>query len=52
MLFTHLLMVAQEEPIWRSGFTSYSRAAGGSRLRLNSGFWVVLTAAARSIYAR
>ena len=33
---------AEEEPIWRSGFTSYSRAAGGSRLRLNSGFWVVL----------
>ena len=33
---------AEEEPLWRSGFTSYSLAAGGSRLRLNSGFWVVL----------
>ena len=33
---------AEEKPIWRSGFTSYSLAAGGSRLRLNSGFWVVL----------
>ena len=33
---------AQGQPIWRSGFTSYGIASGGSRLRLQPGFWVAM----------
>jgi hypothetical protein len=33
---------AEERPIWRSGFTTYGLAEGGSRLTLNPGLWVAL----------
>lgn len=33
---------ARQTPLWRSGFTTYSVAAGGSRLRLRPGYWVAI----------
>ena len=33
---------AEEKPIWRSGFTTYGMAKGGSRLTLNPGLWVAM----------
>jgi hypothetical protein len=33
---------AEERPIWRSGFTTYGLASGGSRLTLNPGLWVAM----------
>lgn len=33
---------AEERPIWRSGFTTYGLAKGGSRLTLNPGLWVAM----------
>ena len=34
--------MSDEAPIWRSGFTSYAIAYGGSRLSLPPGFWVAI----------
>ena len=34
--------VAEETPLWRSGFSSYGIAAGGSRLGISTGFWVAI----------
>jgi hypothetical protein len=33
---------AKEKPIWRSGFTTFGLAEGGSRLTLNPGLWVAM----------
>lgn len=33
---------AEEEPIWKSGFTSYGLSPAGSRLKLRPGFYVVM----------
>lgn len=33
---------ARQTPLWRSGFTTYAVAEGGSRLRVRPGFWVVI----------
>ena len=33
---------AKEKPIWRSGFTTFGLAEGGSRLTLNQGLWVAM----------
>lgn len=37
---------AEERPIWRSGFTTYGLAKGGSRLTLNPGLWVAMDSVA------
>ena len=34
--------MSDEAPIWKSGFTSYAVALGGSRLSLRPGFWVAM----------
>ncbi|MDH3469643.1 MAG: hypothetical protein OES26_27785, partial [Gammaproteobacteria bacterium] len=34
--------MSDEAPIWRSGFTSYAVASGGSRLALRPGLWVAI----------
>lgn len=34
--------MTEEAPIWRSGFTSFGLARGGSRLGLSPGLWVAL----------
>ena len=34
--------MSDEAPIWRSGFTSFAVAHGGSRLALRPGFWVAM----------
>jgi len=34
--------MSDEAPIWRSGFTSYAIAYGGSRLSMRPGFWVAI----------
>jgi hypothetical protein len=39
---------AEETPIWRGGFSSYSLAAGGSRLGLVPGYWMAIDAARES----
>jgi hypothetical protein len=33
---------SKEKPIWRSGFTTFGLAEGGSRLTLNPGLWVAM----------
>lgn len=32
----------KQTPLWRSGFTTYAVAEGGSRLRITPGYWVVI----------
>lgn len=34
--------MSDETPVWRSGFTSFAVAYGGSRLALRPGFWVAM----------
>ncbi|MCH9693172.1 MAG: hypothetical protein K0U72_01575 [Gammaproteobacteria bacterium] len=34
--------LTKELPIWRSGFTTYALAEGGSRLALSPGLWVII----------
>ena len=34
--------MSDEAPVWKSGFTSYAIAPGGSRLSLRPGFWVAI----------
>jgi len=34
--------MADEAPIWRSGFSSYAIATGAGRLALRPGFWIAI----------
>jgi len=34
--------MSEERPLWRSGFTSFSVAETGSRMRIRPGYWVAL----------